>query len=213
MRLTAVHGVGFIAILIVLALVNTFVGPHWFGMGASAIVEEKNTTIAIVNVPGVGNMTATDAVAYLLKHPADNQNKPKENETLDDSQKPPATTTATAYGIGDFKDWVNGKLTVNTDVSEITVLDQDKAQSIISDAWDTHHDKKWNVDTLSVKFANEYGDNDPIESIFFTSSDIFVVTKKANGIPQVWTPDKDGNLQKVSSKKTVYGMDKLSKTG
>jgi len=171
-------------------------------------------------VPGVGLLNDSAYNAYLKTLKPSNNISNSTNNTGNivvgsntaDNEK---TTGSPVYSITDFKDWVNGKMTVTTDVNNVEVFTSvEDPQALIDEAWDKNFDRKWNIDHAAVQFANKFGNDDPAKSIFFTSSDMFVVTLKTNGIgPQVWTPNKDGVLQKVTSgKKNVYGLDRVSKT-
>jgi len=191
-----------IAVLLFVGTVYDFtVGPHW-PLGN----EGKNLMPPEVNHTGEAWMG--DDLGWMSQKAADalNASKTASDNGSDD--------TSLVYSVTDFKDWVNGKLDINTEVNDIEVFSNvDEAQSIVDDVWNPHHDRKWNIDNSAIEIANKFGDDDPAKSIFYSDNDMFVVTKKTSGIgPQVWSPDKDGKLVKETPKnKKVYATDKLAK--
>lgn len=205
--------IGLIA-LVVLSLGILFVYPgYWkeapvktgpvltgdITIGANGLT---NGTHTIVNINGVATIV---------------KNAPVANTTLplaiDNTKKDTTTSNELVLSLADFKDWVNGKISVTTSVKEVRVYESvEEAQPLFDNSWDKNLNRKMNIDIIAVRFANDLGDNDPIESIFFTSNNVFVVTKTTGLGAQVWSPNNDGKLQKVSSKQNVQGMDKLSKT-
>jgi len=120
----------------------------------------------------------------------------------------------TVYSLSDFKDWTSGKLSITTNANSIKVFDSETdADSFITALWNKHQPKSWNIDNLAIIFANQYGDQDPVWSIFFTGNNMYVITKKDGSVgAQVWAPNNNGELQKVNSKVSVQGMDKLVKS-
>lgn len=205
--------------------IDHYAGPHIIsgGIDDSTLLKGDKITVDSNGHLTNGTHVIIDHKVYALESNTTasndgttaNDNSTDDNSTSNDiSTAKTSSSSELVYSITDFKDWVNGKLDIISDANDVEVFDNiNKAQTVVDDVWNKHHDRSWNIDNTAIEIANLYGDNDPVISMFYSSDNMFVVTKKSSGIgPQVWSPDKDGKLLKVTPNDVkVYAVDKLAK--